>query len=141
MEKSRFDQIPTPAPEAYSVLKRVLRNVVKEKSELSQDELLDREAAGDIYKELESLDRKMISDVTDLYVEGKINNEEKLFLVSLFLTSKSIGPNLENVKNILLRKVINIAEIQSELAAINLDSEFKDFIMQIANKIHERKLL
>lgn len=119
-------EAPKPTAVAYEVLSRHI--------EAGANNPETHEVLNDIYKALGGSEREVSLVLDTLEQNGIVNREEMLMLVVFLVISKTLGPDVDFLRQAILSGSFNADEIHSKIENTNLDRNIIDFLQNIIGK-------
>jgi hypothetical protein len=92
-------------------------------------------ALNDVYKSIGSSEREVEKRLDILEQQGAISREDNLVLLVLLAVSRTLGPDLEFLRQAILYADFNPAELSSKIAASGLDKQIIEFLYKITQSL------
>lgn len=140
----RVDLKPQPNENVYKILGKFSEKINKHEDELGQQDFLNKETLNDVYKALETAEHDLLGFFNDLERKGVISKNQNLFSSCLFLTAESIGPNMDDLADILKGKETDIEMIRQEFTKLDLPLDVRvgaeKIFFKIADYFYEMRI-
>jgi len=121
-------EAPRPTAVVYDILSRHLAKAETDKS-------ASHNALNDIYKVLGSSEQEVDAVLVEFEQAGTISQEDTLVLVVLLAVSRTLGPDLDFLRQAILTGNFNVNELNSRLRSSGLDSGVSDYLQTIIAKL------
>lgn len=140
----RVDERPQPNENVYGLLSKFSDKLERNENSFDNQELNQKEILNDVYKALETAEHELLNIFSDLEEKGVISKNQNLFSSCLFLTAETIGPNLDNLADVLKNKEIDIEKIRQEFTKHDLPLDVRvaaeKVFFKIADYFYEIRL-
>lgn len=142
--KYQVDAKPQPNENVYKILGKFSEKINKHEDELEQQDFLNKETLNDVYKALETAEHDLLGFFNNLESKGVISKNQNLFSSCLFLTAELIGPNLDNLAEVLKKEETNIETIRQEFTKLDLPFDVRvgaeKIFFKIADYFYEMRI-
>ena len=126
-------EAPRPSPAVYEILSRHLMQDGVDKNE-------SHEALNDIYKALANSEIAADTALDRLEQTGLINREDGLILTVLLTVSRTLGPNLNFLRQAIITGNFSPEEVIAQTAQSGLEKSIIDYLQNIVRKIGAQRI-
>lgn len=120
-------EAPRLTPEIYSIISRYLAQEGEEKN-------LTHETLNDVYKALNSTEQEADTALDQLEQSGRITREESLVILVVLMASKTLGPNLDFLRQAITAGDLKNQALNEQLLQSGLDNTIIEYVKGIIDR-------
>ncbi len=130
MEK-KLSEIPAVSTETHFLLNDISEKIVKNQ-ELSQSE---DDYLGELWRSLQEEDKNFVLSLVSQQSNGMLSREEVMACVNVLLAAVQLGPNLDNIRRLLIDRSTSLDRFQQALGEVSVPKQSKLLLLQVYEKL------